>query len=148
MRTSLLIPNGIGWSLDHKTLYFTHSTSRHILAFDYSSTTGDISNEREFYKHEGKGEPDGFKIDVEGNIWQAVYGESRVLKISPEGKLVGEVTYPTKCITCPVFVGTELWTTSADDGETEFGGGVFRVDVGIKGVEPFRFKLDDGFVGL
>jgi sugar lactone lactonase YvrE len=137
IRTSLIIPNGIGWSLDRTTLYFTHSTAKHILAFDYPS----LANERVFWSHSGDGDPDGFKMDAEGNIWQAIYGEGRVLRISPAGEVVGEVRYPAKCITCPVFVGTELWVTSADEGKEEFGGGVFRVDVGVGGLEDFKFKL-------
>ena len=143
------IPNSIGWSLDHSTLYFTHSTSRVINAYDYSPATGTITNERPFYTHDGPGEPDGFKVDVEGNLWSAVYGESRVLKISTEGKLVGEILLPAKCITCPVFVGTELYITSASDkGESKLGGDVFRVDIGVRGVEPFKFKIDDGVSSL
>lgn len=86
-------------------------------------------------------------MDAEGNIWQAIYGEGRVLRISPEGKVVGEVSYPAKSITCPVFVGNELWVTSADGGESEeeagkFAGGVFKVDVGIGGLKDFKFKLE------
>jgi sugar lactone lactonase YvrE len=145
IRDSLVIPNSIGWSPDHSTLYFTHSTERKVLAYDYSVKTGNVTNERVFYQHEGPGEPDGFRVDVEGNLWHAVYGESRVLKISPQGKLIGDITYPAKAITCPAFVGTELWTTSATDGETEYGGGLFKIDVGVRGLEPFAFKLDKGF---
>ena len=78
-----------------------------------------------------------------------MYGESRVLKISTEGKLVGEILLPAKCITCPVFVGTELYITSASDkGESKLGGDVFRVDIGVRGVEPFKFKIDDGVSSL
>jgi sugar lactone lactonase YvrE len=147
MRTSLTIPNGVGWSRDHKTQYFTHSTEKRIIAFDYDAATGDLSNERTFWKHDGDGDPDGFKMDEEGNIWQAIYGESKVLKISPEGKVVGEVKYPTRCITCPCFVGTELWVTSADEEDEneveskKYGGGVFKVDVGVGGLKDFKFKL-------
>ncbi|KAK6584489.1 hypothetical protein PZA11_002713 [Diplocarpon coronariae] len=143
IRSSLTIPNGIGWSRDGKTLYFTHSTEKRIMAFDFDGAAGELSNERVFYQHHGEGDPDGFKMDVEGNIWQAVYGESRVLKISPGGELVGEITYPTKCITCPAFVGTELWVTSADDhDETKpYAGAVFKVDVGVAGWPDFKFKL-------
>jgi sugar lactone lactonase YvrE len=129
-------------------MYFTHSTAREVIAFDYSPT-GALSNQRVFYKHPGGGgDPDGFRVDVEGNIWHAVYGESRVLKISPQGKLVGEVRMPTKNITCVEFVGTELFITTAGDPEgqggeesKELGGALFRVDVGVRGVEPFKFKL-------
>lgn len=148
MRSSLRIPNGVGWSRDQQTMYFTHSTERSIIAFDYEAETGEITNERVFWKYEGPGEPDGFKMDAEGYLWQAIYGDSKVLRISPEGKVVGEITYPTRAITCPVFIGTELWvTTAAEEDEKEvesmkYGGAVFKVDVGVGGMKEFKFKLD------
>jgi sugar lactone lactonase YvrE len=147
VRPSLTIPNGLGWSLDQKTMYFTHSTEKRIIAFNYTSTTGDISNERVFWQYDGPGDPDGFKMDTDGYIWQAIYGDSKVLKISPEGKVVGEIRYPAKCITCPVFIGTELWVTTAKEDDeksesAEFGGALFKVDVGIGGVKETKFKSD------
>ncbi|KAI0887371.1 uncharacterized protein GGS22DRAFT_156894 [Annulohypoxylon maeteangense] len=148
IRHPVTIPNSIGWSPDQQTLYFTDSVARTIFARTYDARTGDVSAERVFYVHSGPGEPDGHRVDVEGNLWQAVYGEGRVLKISPEGKLVGEITLPTRNITCPQFVGTELFITTAgmEEGEgtpeeVELSGAVFRVDVGVKGLEPYLFKL-------
>lgn len=142
----LTIPNGVGWSPDKKTMYFTHSTPQQVIAFDYDTDTGDVTNKRVFYQHDGTGDPDGFRVDVEGNIWHAVYGESRVLKISPGGKLIGQINLPTRNITCVQFAGTELIiTTAADDSVDEtskaLGGAVFRVDVGVGGLELFDFKL-------
>jgi sugar lactone lactonase YvrE len=73
-----------------------------------------------------------------------------VIRISPEGEVVGEARFPTRNITCPCFVGKELWVTTAgeeDEKEVEsrkFGGGVFRVDVGVRGVREFGFKLQRG----
>jgi sugar lactone lactonase YvrE len=129
-------------------MYFTHSTPQQVLAFDYDTDKGVVTNQRVFYQHQGSGDPDGFRVDVDGNIWHAVYGESRVLKISPEGKLVGQITLPTRNITCVEFVGTELIITTASDDDSPdgskskaLGGAVFRVDVGVKGLEPFDFKL-------
>ncbi|KAI2623839.1 regucalcin [Hypomontagnella submonticulosa] len=148
MRHPVKIPNSVGWSPDGRTLYFTHSTERTIYAFDYDPQTGDVAGERPFYVHDGPGEPDGFRVDAEGSLWQAVYGESRVLKISSEGKLVGEIHLPTKCITCTEFVGTELFITTAgmEEGEgtaeeVELSGALFKVDVGVTGLKPFLFKL-------
>lgn len=143
---NLTIPNGVGWSPDRKTMYFTHSTPQQVLAFDYCTDTGAVTNQRVFYQHDGSGDPDGFRVDVEGNIWHAVYGESRVLKISPDGKLIGQITLPTRNITCVQFAGTELIiTTASDDSGDEtsraLGGAVFRVDVGVQGLELFDFKL-------
>lgn len=144
--TVLRIPNGIGWSPDNKTMYFTHSASREVFAFDYSPETGAVSNKRLWYRHEGPGEPDGFRVDVDGNVWHAVWGESTVLKINPQGKIIGKVTLPTRHITCVQFVGTELVITSAadeegDDLSKKYGGSVFKVDVGTTGLELFKFKL-------
>ncbi|KAI2469248.1 SMP-30/Gluconolaconase/LRE-like region-domain-containing protein [Annulohypoxylon bovei var. microspora] len=148
VRHPVTIPNSIGWSPDGRTLYFTDSTARTIFARDYDADTGDVSAERVFYLHDGSGEPDGCRVDVDGNLWQAVYGEGRVLKISPQGKLLGEIKLPTKNITCTQFVGTELFITTAgmekEEGtaeEVELSGALFKVDVGVKGLEPYLFKL-------
>ncbi|KAL2018805.1 hypothetical protein VTK56DRAFT_363 [Thermocarpiscus australiensis] len=160
-RAGLTIPNTIGWSPDGRTMYFTHSSAREVLAWDYyddeplASGGGGghhhrspLSNERVFYRHEGPGEPDGFRVDTEGNLWQAVYGEGRVLKISPAGKVVGEVRLPTRNATCAELVGGWLFVTTAADEEGEgesrrFGGGVFRVHVGATGVARYLFKLGE-----
>ncbi|KAH7170206.1 hypothetical protein EDB81DRAFT_155718 [Dactylonectria macrodidyma] len=144
----LTIPNTPGFSPDGRILYFTHSSDRKILAFDYDvdSPTGELSNSRVFYRHDGPGEPDGFRVDVDGNLWQAVYGESRVIRISPAGQIIGEVRLPTRNITCCQFVGTELVITTAADEDghglsEKYGGAVFRVDVGVRGVDLYEFKL-------
>ena len=144
--SDLTIPNSVGWSPDESIMYFTHSTAKQVLAFDYDKSTGAVSNQRVFYQHQGTGDPDGFRVDVDGNMWHAVYGESRVLKISPQGELVGEVLLPTRNITCVQFVGTELVITTAenDGGEgrsRELGGAVFRVDVGTTGLDLFKYKM-------
>lgn len=144
--TDLTIPNSITWSPDNKTMYYTNSAGKTIYANDYSLEDGSVSNNRVFYKHDGEGEPDGHRIDKDGNMWHAFYGNSSIYKISPEGKLIGRVNLPTRNITCCEFVGTELFITTANDDEgegksKELGGAVFRVDVGTTGLEPFKFKL-------
>ncbi|TQN63681.1 Cell growth-regulated protein 1 [Colletotrichum shisoi] len=147
--SDLLIPNSVGWSPDGRTMYFTHSTDRKVYAWDYDPTSGAVSNRRVFYAHDGAGEPDGFRVDADGNLWHAVYNEGRVLKISSAGELVGEVRVPTLAVTCVQFVGTALFITTAQLGEDDeatdeqraLGGALFRVDVGAKGLDPFEFKL-------
>ncbi|KAK4044004.1 hypothetical protein C8A01DRAFT_31877 [Parachaetomium inaequale] len=149
-RSGLTIPNSLGFSPDAHTMYFTHSTAREVLAWDYDpspASGGTLSNERVFYRHDGPGEPDGFRVDTDGNLWHAVYGEARVLKISPQGELVGEVRIPTRNATCCELVGGgELVITTAADEEGEgeskrLGGAVFRVVVGAEGVPRFGFRM-------
>lgn len=127
-------------------MYFTHTAVGQVNAFDYDTDAGAVSNRRTFYQHEGSGGPDGFRVDVDGNIWHAIYGEGRVIKINPQGQVVGEVKLPTRNITCVQFAETELViTTAADhDGEglsKEYGGAVFKVDVGTTGLDLFEFQM-------
>lgn len=139
------IPNGIGFSPDLKTMYFTHSPTREVFAYDYDSATSAISNKRIFYKHDGTAEPDGLRVDIEGNVWQAFYGEAMVLRINPEGKVIGKVSLPTRNITCVQFVGEDLIITSAADKtfsrSARLGGCLFRVHVGVKGMDLFKYAL-------
>lgn len=144
----LTIPNGIGWSPDRKTMYFTHSPTREVFAFTYDPSTGAMSDKRIFYKHEGNAEPDGLRVDVEGNVWQAFYGEAMVLRISPEGKVTGRVSVPTRNVTCVQFVGEELFITTGKDEvgsdvseSVKMGGAIFRVHVGVRGVDLFKYRM-------
>jgi len=138
------IPNGMGFSVDGKTMYFTDSPTSSISKFQYNKETGNISHREVFYEVEGKGVPDGLAMDETGCLWIAVCGGGKVLKVSPEGRLVGVIEMPTRMITCPAFAGQELFVTSAEEEEPEeypesvmFGGSLFRVHVGV-GVLPLH----------
>ena len=142
------IPNGIGWTLDGKTMLFTDSPSRTIWAFDYEGESGKISNRREWFKLEGwvsipkagprseEGDcedfefpegsvPDGFQLDKEGNLWTALWGAAMVIRIEDKGDervITGVVRLPTKCTSCPRFVkGGGMVVTSASEDEEEKG---------------------------
>ncbi|KIX00498.1 uncharacterized protein Z518_10638 [Rhinocladiella mackenziei CBS 650.93] len=149
MHESMIIPNGITWNEDDNTMFFTESISQNVYACDYDSQTGDISNLRVFFHLSEEGiHPDGQAMDVEGNIWQACYGGSKVIRISPQGEITGIIHLPTRNITCPTFAGTQLFITSAEESEpdqypesAQFAGNLFRVDVGIRGMPRYRARL-------
>ena len=129
-------------------MYFTHSPTREVFAYTYDPSTGAMSDRRLFYKHDGSGEPDGLRVDVEGNVWQAFYGDSMVLRIDPAGQVTGRIRLPTRNVTCVQFVGEELFVTTAADEigsdvseSVKMGGTVFRVHVGVRGVDLFKFKM-------
>jgi sugar lactone lactonase YvrE len=150
MLAPVTIPNGMGWNAADDTMYWTDSPTGKIFAFDFDAATGAISNRRVFIDLGEPLEPDGFAIDVEGCLWSAIYGGGKVLRISPEGRVIGQIDLPTRNPTCPAFVGTELFITSAkDDRDDEkfpqsvrYGGRLFRVDVGVRGQpkNDFRFQ--------
>jgi sugar lactone lactonase YvrE len=143
------IPNGISWTADDKTMFFTDSPVQKIYAYDFDTKSGDISNRRILLQLDEEGVfPDGHAMDVEGNIWQACYGGWKVIRIS-QGEITGVVHLPTRNITCPVFAGTELYITSAKESDPEKypdseknGGNVFKIDVGVQGMPKHKARLD------
>ncbi|TQW00048.1 SMP-30/Gluconolaconase/LRE-like region [Cordyceps javanica] len=148
--SELTIPNGVGWSPDRRTMYVTHSTARELLAFDYDPAAGGaMSNRRVHRRHEsGPAEPDGLRVDVDGHVWQALYGEGAVLRIDGRsGAVLGRVRIPTRNATCVQFVDEDLFITTAADEDgpdpesRRLGGAIFRVHVGVRGLDLFKFKI-------
>ncbi len=141
------IPNGISWTAD--TMFFTETPSQTVYAFDFDPETSAISNKRVFFHLDQEGVfPDGHAMDVDGNIWHACYGGSKVIRISPQGEITGTIHLPTRNITCCTFVGTVLFITSAKEAEAEefpesarYAGNLFRVDVGVRGVPKHKARL-------
>jgi gluconolactonase len=99
----LLGPNGLAFSPDEQLLYIVESRARpnrRILAFDVDATGCSLSGQRVFIDA-GPGTPDGFRVDVHGNLWCG-WGMGRddldgVHVFSPEGKLIGRIRLPERC---------------------------------------------------
>ncbi|KAF8858916.1 hypothetical protein BDZ45DRAFT_673659 [Acephala macrosclerotiorum] len=154
MLTGVGAPNGMGWSPDEKIMYWTDSEDHVIYGFDFDVEKGSIGvgvdedkGKKAFYRvDEEDWFPDGAVVDEEGCVWTAIWGGHRVLRISPEGKRIGEVLLPTKYVTCPEFIGTKLLITTRRDPEiqedcAERGGDVYLVDVGVTGPQKHEFHF-------
>jgi L-arabinonolactonase len=148
MDTGISVSNGIGWSPDNRTMYYTDSPLRVIYAYDYDLATGAIANRRPFvHTPEGEGVPDGLAVDSEGFIWSARWDGWRIARYDPAGKLEREIRMPVQRPTACAFGGAglnELYITSASVGISDeakrsqpFAGDVFRVVTDVKGLpEP------------
>jgi gluconolactonase len=88
--------NGIGISPDQKTLYVSQTVGNCILKFTINSD-GSLSHRSNFAllnvltKNKNDSPwlgPDSMKIDSKGNIYVAQWFGGKILKISPEGKLL------------------------------------------------------------
>ena len=78
--------NSICWSPDGKTMYFTDSGDKQLLAFDYDTETGKPSNKRvfvDFAERGYEGIADGATTDTAGGVWVANFGGGRVLRFDP-----------------------------------------------------------------
>ncbi|OXB33633.1 regucalcin [Cryptococcus neoformans] len=87
--------NGMGWTEDAKTVYFSDSWIKEIAKFDYDITTGKLSNGRVFSNIDGYGEPDGMCMDSEGGIWTCRWASEKILRLTPDGEIDVEIDFPT-----------------------------------------------------
>jgi sugar lactone lactonase YvrE len=88
-----LLPNGLAFTPDEKTLYIDDSRAGHIRAFDVAGD-GTLSNGRLFAELKGDepGGPDGMKVDVKGNVYGTGPGGFWVM--DPDGKVLAKVRPP------------------------------------------------------
>lgn len=98
-------PNGLAFSPDEKILYIVASRdtpNRTIRAFDVSGE-GDktkLSNNRVLIDSGAGGTPDGFRVDVDGNLWCGWgMGGDRdgVMVFNAAGKPIGKISLPERC---------------------------------------------------
>jgi sugar lactone lactonase YvrE len=145
---SVTISNGVGWSPDARTMYYTDSVTHAIDAFDFDAETGTVRGRRPVIDVP-EGLPDGLCVDEEGAIWVAVYNGGAVHRYAPGGDLTGVVTIPAKLATSCCFGGPDLdilYITSASAGiamwerHSVHAGAVFAADVGVRGRPGFVFR--------
>lgn len=75
MDTGFGVPNGIGWSPDDQTMYFTDSSTSTIYAYTFEPATGRIGQRRVLVDSSNRpGVPDGLTVDAKGYIWSALLG--------------------------------------------------------------------------
>lgn len=126
------ISNGMAWSIDRKSFFFSDSLEHGILKYDYNPENGIISNRRMLCSIEN-GVPDGMCIDKEDNLWVAVWGANRIEKRNGEtGELLAEIEVPAKQVSSCNFLddGKTLFITSAGVGlDGEFDGCLFLCEV-------------------
>lgn len=117
--------NGIEVSPDNKRLYVNESAQRKVWVYDISKK-GKISNKRLLIEFPDFG-MDGMRCDKNGNLYIARFGKGTVAIVSPEGKLIREVSLIGKRPTNVAFGGPDgktVYVTMQDMGNVES----FRTD--------------------
>jgi gluconolactonase len=95
-------PNGIAFSPDESKLYLVEGgvTPRLIRVFDVVDGGARITSKRTLIEA-GPGTPDGFRCDVDGNLWcgwgMGKEGLDGVSIFNPDGKLIGRIDLPERC---------------------------------------------------
>ncbi|WP_051791412.1 SMP-30/gluconolactonase/LRE family protein [Amycolatopsis jejuensis] len=137
--------NGLAWNPAGDTMYHVDSLAHEITAYGYDVRTGAVGSPQHTITVD-LGIPDGLTVDVEGNLWVAVWGSGRVLRYRPDGEILGHVEVPARYVTSCTFGGSQLYITTARWDLTEAdlrtepaAGGVFRCETTTTGLPLRRF---------
>jgi sugar lactone lactonase YvrE len=155
--------NGLAWSPDARTLYWTDTAQHAIYAWDWEAPANVMRHHRVFHQFPARpagwqpgqpgygGRPDGAAMDVEGHYWVSMFEGGRVLRLSPDGAVVAEFPVPAQCPTMPCFGGADgrtLYLTTARQGRPAqelatyaHSGCVFSAQVDVAGL-PANFFID------
>ncbi len=121
MAGGVTVSNGLAFSPDGRTLYWSDTTAHRIHALDLDAAAGTVSRQRLFAEFARKsadpelgpygGRPDGAAVDVEGAYWVALFEGQRLLRLAAgDGRLLQEVPLPVRCPTMPCLGGPDLRT--------------------------------------
>ena len=125
-------PNGLAFDLDKTHLYLAETNNFRIWRFEVNEDGTAGEKELFFYMGE-KVLADGMKLDVQGNLWIAVYTNSELWCISPEGKIINMIPIPGEHPTNLVFGGPDMRTAWVTVHESE-SGKVFTLRMPVAGV--------------
>ncbi len=146
-------PNGMGFSADQQTMYFTDSGAACIYRFAYDCTTGNIERRNLFTQTEVTeaatlGRSDGMTIDNEGFIWSARWDGGRIIRYHPQGHIVDQILMPARKISSVAFGGNDLadlYATSAGGNTPDHAdpqaGALFRLRPGAAGRPEYRSRI-------
>jgi sugar lactone lactonase YvrE len=114
--------NGLGWSPDASTFYYTDSgeSRSRVRAFSFDVDSGKLDDERELIRFAPEdGIADGLVVDADGCLWIAMWDGGCVRRYSAGGELLDQYAAPVSRPTCPGFGGPGLdvlYLTTAWEG--------------------------------
>jgi gluconolactonase len=130
-------PNGVFVDRAENTLYVDEHMRRRTLRYQISADAGlgeqhvfavidAVTPRRGSYREAG---PDGLERGPNGDLYVCLYGEGRILRLSPAGKLVAVIEAPTPYVTNIAFApdGSAYVTGSFDNTTPPFPGQVTRL---------------------
>lgn len=103
-----VVCNGPAFSPDGRTLYFSNSDGREILAFPYGDAVGAPTLFATFTEQDGY--PDGLCVDRNGHVWVGHWDGGRLTRYNPDGEIEQVVELPVPRVTCAAFGGPDLDT--------------------------------------
>lgn len=150
-QSDVICANGMGWSPDNRTMYFTESFRYAIYAYDFDAASGAISNRRTFAEVDRTtgAFPDGLTVDAEGHVWSVHNAVGRVVRYTPEGRIERTIELPVPRPCGCSFGGEQLDTlyittaretlTPAQLEQFPLSGSLFAAKPGVRGLPEAKF---------
>jgi sugar lactone lactonase YvrE len=127
MASGFTCSNGLGWSPDDQTMYFTDSTAGVIWAYEFDADSGSLGPRRVFASLQpSHGLPDGLTVDREGFVWSAIWNGWRVIRFAPDGRIDLEVKMPVQRPSSCMFGDADLRTLYITSACVELGWGALK----------------------
>ncbi|XP_037932227.1 uncharacterized protein LOC119667019 [Teleopsis dalmanni] len=157
LRTNLASSNGMAWNYNQGKFYHIDSGNNTITQFTYDNRGNVLANPSIVFE---LNEPkpialsrdtkllDGMTIDIDGNLWVAIFNTPRVIKIDPNtGAIMREFILPCGSVTSVTFGGFLLDSLYVTTSRSIFGfvnpapcGAVFRIsNIRERGYEAYKF---------
>ena len=119
--SSFTIPNSICFSKNDSCVYFSDTAKKIIYRQKLNSDSGWPEEEYEIFcdLSVNNYSPDGAVTDSLGNLWCAIWGSSKLICLSTNGKILDEINLPVVQPTCVEFGGDDintLFISSASQG--------------------------------
>jgi D-xylonolactonase len=141
--------NGMAFTPDQKSLYYTDSFAYSIYVFDYNIDDGSLTNQRVHASFaELDGFPDGCTLDADGRLWCALWDGSSIVRLDAGGRIELRIPLPTRKTSSLAFGGDDYRdiyiTTAGGNTRDEDGvkaGALFRLKAQAQGVPEFFSRI-------
>ncbi|HEX7761370.1 MAG TPA: SMP-30/gluconolactonase/LRE family protein [Caulobacteraceae bacterium] len=142
----LMTSNGLAFSPDGRTVYFSDTPRFVIWRCDYDLATGEIADQRPFARLDpdapDRGRPDGAATDADGCYWSCLWDGGRLHRYDPGGQLMAAYPLPVRRPSMPCFGGPDLKTlfvTTAREASGSGGGDLYAMPVETPGLAAAPF---------
>ena len=148
----MLTCNGAAFDEGDRHFYHADTPTHMLRRYDVDGYSGELSNPKVFHRFPmGEGRPDGGSVDADGCYWSALFDGGRVVRLSPDGEIIGSIVLPVSRPTMIAFGGTDRCTayvTTARKGlsstqllEQPLAGSLFSFPVQVPGLAEHCFAI-------
>lgn len=152
VRDQVILSNGLGWSPSGDVFYHVDTGRRLIYRHDFELDTGTASNRVVLVDLSGSlAAPDGLAVDVDGNLWVAMWDGWRIDVFDGKGEKIHRESLPVQRPTSVAFGGVDLadlYVTTASEGLDQAGreehphaGKLLLLAPGIRGLPVGVFPM-------